>query len=120
MLSSLLSVQLARRVLQLEKVNSSLRSQLQAEEKQLCEVKKELDAKRQLLEGSQQPSAYLMSRVQDQERQLHKSKERTAQLEAEIAALKKERAVLLKTNNQMSADLECLLNHREVSMNTLQ
>ena len=109
------SVHLARRVLQLEKVNSSLRTQLKAEEQRLCEMKGELEAGRELLRNSQQPSSYLMSRVQEQSSQLQKSKERITELEAQLSSLKKDKALLVETKNQMAADLERLLNHREVS-----
>ncbi len=110
----LCSVHLARRVLQLEKVNASLRSQVKAEEVKTSELKGELATSRELVESSQQPSGYLMKRVMEQSSQLQQGKERIAQLEGQLASVKREKSLLVETKNQMAADLERLLNHREV------
>lgn len=108
------SVHLARRVLQLEKINLSLREQLKREEEKASQLKEEMACCQELLESSQQPHGYLMSRVKEQKAQLQASREKVSKLEAELASVKREKSILIETKNQLAADLERLLNHREV------
>lgn len=108
------SVQLARRVLHLEKINVSLRDQAKRDKEKISELTEELASGRTLLEGAQQPYTYLVSRIKEQ-KELHlKSKQRLSQLEEEMEVTKREKAALVEAKNQMAADLERLLNHREV------
>ncbi|KAI5089898.1 progesterone-induced-blocking factor 1 isoform X1, partial [Silurus meridionalis] len=107
------SVHLARRVLQLEKQNTQLRRDLErssAHTGQLCE---ELQAANQLLQQAPQPQSYLIETVRQRDAQIQSLKDRLSQLEEEVSALKKERASLLQVKNNMAADLERLLSHRE-------
>lgn len=112
----LCSVHLARRVLQLEKINVTMRDQLKREEERTSELALELSREKELSENSQQPYNYLVGRVKEQKALLVQSRNKTAKLEADLEALLKERSVLMETKNQMAADLERLLNHREVCM----
>ncbi len=112
------SVHLAKRVLQLEKMNSSLHSQIKKEQENVCQLQEELDSSKELLKGSQQPYGYLVGRVKDLMRQLKESRLGVATLEKEMAAMAREKAALVETKNQMASDLERLLNHREVGLIT--
>ncbi|XP_048090404.1 progesterone-induced-blocking factor 1 isoform X1 [Alosa alosa] len=107
------SVQLARRVLQLEKQNTYLRRDFEKQSTHTDKVTKELEAANQLLEQAQQPYSYLIETVKQRDGQIQKLKERVSSLEEESSALKKERTNLLQVKNNMAADLERLLNHRE-------
>ena len=108
------SVHLARRVLQLERINVSLRDQLKREEVRVSELAQELSQDKELLGNFEQPYNYLVSRVKEQKALLVQSKNRVTELVAELEAMKKERSALIETKNFMAADLERLLNHREV------
>ena len=105
---------LAKRVLQLEKLNVSLREQLKREEERVCCLSEELSQDKELLENAQQPYNYLVKRIKEQKALLVKKQRQVAELQGDLEAMKKERCVLMETKNQMAADLERLLNHREV------
>ena len=93
----------------------SLRDQLKAEEVKTSKLNAELAHGREMLQGVQQPHGYLMSRVKEQRAELERHKARVCTLEGELEAMQREKGVLVETKNQMAADLERLLNHREVS-----
>ncbi|KAG7315972.1 hypothetical protein KOW79_020838 [Hemibagrus wyckioides] len=107
------SVHLARRVLQLEKQNTLLRRDLERSTTHTGQISQELQASNQLLQQAQQPYSYLIETVRQRDTQIQSLKERLSQLEEEVSALKKERASLLQVKNNMAADLERLLSHRE-------
>lgn len=92
----------------------SLQEQLKREEMRVSELAQELSQDKELLGNFEQPYSYLVSRVKEQKALLVQSKNRVADLEAELGALRKERLALIETKNLMAADLERLLNHREV------
>uniref|UniRef100_A0A3Q3DKF1 Progesterone immunomodulatory binding factor 1 n=1 Tax=Hippocampus comes TaxID=109280 RepID=A0A3Q3DKF1_HIPCM len=109
------SVHLARRVLQLERQNTSLRRDLERHQSQTGQISEELCAANQLLEQTQQPYSYLIETVRHKEGQINTLKQRVASLEDDVtSSLRKERTALLQVKNNMAADLERLLNHREV------
>ncbi|KFO72562.1 Progesterone-induced-blocking factor 1, partial [Cuculus canorus] len=107
------SVHLARRLLQLEKQNSLLVKDLEHQKEQVTQISQELDRANSLLSQVQQPYKYLIETVQQRDSQISLQKERIAQLEKDISLLNKEKTALLRVKNQMAADLERLLNHRE-------
>lgn len=107
------SVHLARRVLQLERQNTSLRRDLDTFKSQTGHMSEELLAANQLLEQTQQPYSYLIETVKQREVQIGVLKERVASLEDDVNSLRKERAALQQVKNNMATDLERLLNHRE-------
>ncbi|XP_072513754.1 progesterone-induced-blocking factor 1 [Salminus brasiliensis] len=107
------SVHLARRVLQLEKQNTMLRRDLERRSARVEQVTEELQTTNQLLQQSQQPYSYLIETVRQRDTRIQSLKERLSQLEEEVSALKKEKTALLQTKNNMAADLERLLSHRE-------
>lgn len=78
-------------------------------------LQEELESSQDLLKGSQQPHIYLVTRVKEQKTQLKELRAKVANLQKDLAALATEKSVLIETKNQMAADLERLLNHREVS-----
>lgn len=93
----------------------SLRDQLKSEEAKTARLQQELEEEQQLLRSSQQPQGYLVSRVEQQREELERHKALVCKLEGELESVRREKAVLIETKNQMAADLERLLNHREVS-----
>ncbi|KAG9262537.1 progesterone-induced-blocking factor 1 isoform X1 [Astyanax mexicanus] len=107
------SVHLARRVLQLEKQNTMLRRDLERRSAHVDQVTEELQTTNQLLQQSQQPYSYLIETVRQRDTRIQSLKERLSQLEEEVSALKKEKTTLLQVKNNMAADLERLLSHRE-------
>ncbi|XP_060089520.1 progesterone-induced-blocking factor 1 [Heteronotia binoei] len=107
------SVHLARRLLQLEKQNSLLTKDLEHQKEQRTQISQELDRANSLLNEVQQPYRYLIESVQQRDSQILLQKEHIAQLEKDVGLLNKEKTALLRVKNQMAADLERLLNHRE-------
>ncbi|XP_068183456.1 progesterone-induced-blocking factor 1 [Antennarius striatus] len=107
------SVHLARRVLQLERQNTSLRRELDRHKSQSGQIYEELLAANKLLQQTQQPHSYLIETVRQRDAEIRVMKERIASLENDLSSLKKERTALQQANNNMGADLERLLNHRE-------
>lgn len=102
-------------MLQLEKVNVSLRNQLKTEETRTARLSQELATGQELLDSSQQPHGYLLTRLKQQKEELDRYKAKVSKLKSELSVMGREKAVLMETKNQMAADLERLLNHREVS-----
>ncbi|KAA8583656.1 hypothetical protein FQN60_014864, partial [Etheostoma spectabile] len=107
------SVHLARRVLQLERQNTSLRKELERHKSQTGHISEELLTANQLLQQTQQPYSYLIETVRQRDTQISTLKERLTSLEDDVSSLRKERTALQQVKNNMAADLERLLNHRE-------
>ncbi|NXJ16357.1 PIBF1 factor, partial [Odontophorus gujanensis] len=107
------SVHLARRLLQLEKQNSLLVKDLEHQKEQVTQISQELDRANSLLRQVQQPYKYLIETVQQRDSQISLQKEHITELEKDVSLLNKEKTALLRVKNQMAADLERLLNHRE-------
>ncbi|KAM7385437.1 hypothetical protein PAMP_001520 [Pampus punctatissimus] len=107
------SVHLARRVLQLERQNTSLRRELDTHKSQTEQISGELLAANQLLQQAQQPYNYLIETVRKRDTQINTLKECITSLEDDVRSLRKERTTLQQVKNNMAADLERLLNHRE-------
>ncbi|XP_061301260.1 progesterone-induced-blocking factor 1 isoform X1 [Pezoporus flaviventris] len=107
------SVHLARRLLQLEKQNSLLVKDLEHQKEQVTQISQELGRANSLLNQVQQPHKYLIETVQQRDSQISRQKEHIIQLEKDVSLLNKEKTALLRVKNQMAADLERLLNHRE-------
>uniref|UniRef100_A0A8D2L7R3 Progesterone immunomodulatory binding factor 1 n=1 Tax=Varanus komodoensis TaxID=61221 RepID=A0A8D2L7R3_VARKO len=109
------SVHLARRLLQLEKQNTLLTKDLERQKEQVTQISQERDRSNSLLNQVQQPYRYLIESVQQRDSQILVQKEKIVQLEKDIDLLNKEKTALLRVKNQMAADLERLLNHREAA-----
>ncbi|XP_065600111.1 progesterone-induced-blocking factor 1 [Cyrtonyx montezumae] len=107
------SVHLARRLLQLEKQNSLLVKDLGHQKEQVTQISQELDRANSLLRQVQQPYKYLIETVQQRDSQISLQKKHITELEKDVSLLNKEKTALLRVKNQMAADLERLLNHRE-------
>ncbi|XP_069858959.1 progesterone-induced-blocking factor 1 isoform X1 [Dipodomys merriami] len=107
------SVHLARRVLQLEKQNSSILRDLEQQKNQVTQLSQELDRANSLLNQSQQPYRYLIESVRQRDSKIDSLTKCIAQLEKDVSNLNKEKSALLQMKNQMALDLEKLLNHRE-------
>lgn len=107
------SIDLARRVLQLERQNTLLRRDLERKTGHSSQISKELETANHLLQQAQQPHSYLIETVRQRDAQIHMLKECVARLDEEVSALRKEKIAVLQVKNNMAADLERLLNHRE-------
>ncbi|XP_033646351.1 progesterone-induced-blocking factor 1-like [Asterias rubens] len=107
------SVHLARRVLQLERINTSLKKELDSNKTQMHQLGEELSGATSLLDQAQQPYNYLIESIRSRDKQIQKHKSHIATVEEDIRRLKEERNELHQSRNQMSADLERLLNQRE-------
>ncbi|XP_052675379.1 progesterone-induced-blocking factor 1-like [Crassostrea angulata] len=107
------SVHLARRVLALEKINTQLRQDLEREKTKIKQLAEELKNNNTILDQAQQPYNYLIDSVRQRDAQINKQKEHIANLEADVQQLEKERDDLVRTKNNMSLDLERLLNQKE-------
>ncbi|KAK3100601.1 hypothetical protein FSP39_022354 [Pinctada imbricata] len=107
------SVHLARRVLALEKINSQHRQDLEREKMKIKQLAEELKNSNSLLDQAQQPYNYLIESIRQRDSQIQKQREYIASLENDAQELEKEKADLARTKNQMSLDLERLLNQKE-------
>ncbi len=110
------SVHLARRVLQLERINTSLKKELDNSKTQMHQLGEELSGASSLLDQAQQPYNYLIESIRSRDKQIQKHKSHIATVEEDIRRLKEERNEFIQSRNQMSADLERLLNQREVHL----
>ncbi|XP_008427496.1 progesterone-induced-blocking factor 1 isoform X3 [Poecilia reticulata] len=108
------SVHLARRVLQLERQNTSLRRDLDRHQNQTGQMSQELSAANQLLQQTQQPYSFLIETVREKDAAIRVLRERVSSLEDDVSSLRKERNALQQVKNDMSADLERLLNNKEL------
>ena len=66
------------------------------------------------LDLSHQPQKYLVETLQSRDKEMEAIRNRNWALEARTRELEKERNHLMETKNQLSLDLERLLNHNEV------
>ncbi|XP_002737941.1 progesterone-induced-blocking factor 1-like [Saccoglossus kowalevskii] len=107
------SVHLARRVLQLERMNTSLRKDIENGKKKLNQISEELSNANNLLDQAQQPYNYLIESIRMRDSQVQQHKKHIEALEEDMERMSAERADLVKSKNLMSADLERLLNQRE-------
>ncbi|XP_029112819.1 progesterone-induced-blocking factor 1 isoform X2 [Scleropages formosus] len=107
------SVHLARRLLAVEKQNTLLRRDLEKQTAHVEQMAEELKVANELLQQAQQPYSYLIDTVRLRDAQIGAQKERISELEDTVRTLKKEMATLHQVKNNMAADLEKLLSHRE-------
>ncbi|KAI1899591.1 hypothetical protein AGOR_G00063370 [Albula goreensis] len=107
------SVHLARRLLQLEKQNTLLRRDLERQTAHVGQISEELEVANQLLQQAQQPYSYLIETVRQRDSQILALKKHVSQLEEDVRTLKRDNTALQQVKNNMAADLERLLNHRE-------
>ncbi|XP_019852664.1 PREDICTED: progesterone-induced-blocking factor 1-like [Amphimedon queenslandica] len=107
------SVQLARRVLKLERINASLRQQLGTQEKEKNTLNGELTQMKSQFELSSQPHKYLMETLQGRDKKIEKLTETNATLEKRISVLEKKLKQVIEEKNKLSLDLERLLSHQE-------
>ncbi|XP_074047901.1 progesterone-induced-blocking factor 1 isoform X2 [Macrotis lagotis] len=107
------SVHLARRLLQLEKQNSLFVKDLEHQKEQVIQISQELERANSLLDQTQQPYRYLIESVRQRDAKINEQNEHISQLEMDISNLHKEKTALMQIRNQLAADLEQLLSHRE-------
>ncbi|XP_064636325.1 progesterone-induced-blocking factor 1-like [Lineus longissimus] len=107
------SVQLARRVLQLERANTSLRNEIEREKTKTRQLGDELKNTNNILDQAQQPYNYLIESIRVRDTQVQQQKKHIDTLEEDVRHLDKDKAESMRVRNQMAADLERLLNQRE-------
>lgn len=106
------SVDLAKRVLLLERTNATLKQELVTERKTVQEKADEVKSCKELLESAQQPQSYLIESIQSRDELLKKRQKGLQEAEQQIGNLQEERLQLIQTQNQMSEDIERLLSHQ--------
>uniref|UniRef100_H2YHU6 Progesterone immunomodulatory binding factor 1 n=1 Tax=Ciona savignyi TaxID=51511 RepID=H2YHU6_CIOSA len=107
------SVQLARRVLNLEKINTSLQADIQRREEQTKQMATQLSNSNRLLEESKQPYSFLIESMRKRDYEIEERIATIAKLEAEVAKLDGINKQLRKKNHVMSSDLDRLLGHQQ-------
>ena len=115
LLCLLFSVHLARRVLKLERINSSLRQQIAAAEHSSEEQEEKLSSLAEQLDLSKQPYKYLVESLKGKDEELRVARDHLAALQDKVQRLDEERRKMAEVKDQLSSDLETLLNHREVN-----
>lgn len=147
------SVHLARRVIQLEQANTSLRSELERERKKRNDLQNEvwtlsaidiensfvsiqLNNANQILDQAQQPYDFLISTVRNKEATIRQHQQNVELIEKQLRwnvntrqcfsdtnlffvsssnrESEQERQSLIRTNNQLTKDIEKLLEYQEV------
>ena len=76
----------------------------------------QLSKSRNLVRLAQQPYHYLLEGMQARDGQIQAQKKALEELEKKVASYQEERKALVQQKNELSADLEKLLAHREVCM----
>ncbi|KAK7096662.1 progesterone-induced-blocking factor 1-like [Littorina saxatilis] len=107
------SVQLARRVLQLERANTSMRKEIEREKTKTKQFAEELASSNAILDQAQQPYNYLIESIKVRDRQVKQQQKHIEMLEHDLRKLEEERTEMIQSKNQMALDLERLLNQRE-------
>ncbi|XP_055893566.1 progesterone-induced-blocking factor 1-like [Biomphalaria glabrata] len=107
------SVHLARRVLQLEKTNTGLRKELEEYKNKINSLVQQVETSNSLLDQTQQPYSYLIQSVKSRDEQINQLKATLQVMEKDLSKVEKEKQDLMRTHNQMSLDLERLLNQKE-------
>lgn len=107
------SVHLARRVLELERANTSVRKEYDREKEKVQQLANELQSANKLLDDSHQPYHHLVESIRQRDLHINKLKQQVATLEADLRRTEKERSDLMRAKNQLTLDMERLLNHRE-------
>uniref|UniRef100_A0A671TUK7 Progesterone immunomodulatory binding factor 1 n=1 Tax=Sparus aurata TaxID=8175 RepID=A0A671TUK7_SPAAU len=100
------SVHLARRVLQLERQNTSLRRELERHKSQSGQLSDELLAANQLLQQTHQPYSYLIETVRQRDAQISTLKERVTSLEDDVSLLFFSRVLSAEATRLLSQDLQ--------------
>ncbi|XP_076799951.1 progesterone-induced-blocking factor 1-like [Clavelina lepadiformis] len=107
------SVHLARRVLQLEKINTTLHADIQRREEEMQQMGDKLANTNKLLDETRQPYSYLIESMRKRDEELEAQRSHVRDVADKLDALKNENKELRETKRLMSMDLERLLNHRQ-------
>ena len=107
------SVQLARRILNLEKINSSHCKEKEALKEEIREMRKKLDAKEKLLLEANQPMSYMLEGMKRRDDDIGRLQEESEKMGKKMVKLEKENGHLIDAKRQLSLDLDKLLSHRE-------
>ena len=79
-----------------------------------CVHSLQLSKARNLVKLTQQPYHYLLEGMQARDGQIQAQKKALEELEKKVASYQEERKALVQQKNELSADLEKLLAHKEV------
>jgi len=107
------SVQLARRVLQLEKINTSLHKEIQKRQEEAQEISKKLSQSERLLDESRQPYSYMVDSMRKRDHEIDQQRLKLSDLQTNLDKLTLENGKLRETKRLLSSDLDRLLNHRQ-------
>uniref|UniRef100_F6VHE0 Progesterone immunomodulatory binding factor 1 n=1 Tax=Ciona intestinalis TaxID=7719 RepID=F6VHE0_CIOIN len=107
------SVQLARRVLRLEKINTSLQSDIQRREEETKQMAIKLSNSNRLLEESKQPYSFLIESMRRRDEEVEEHRRSLYNMEEHVKMLEDKNLQLSKKNQLMSSDLDRLLGHQQ-------
>jgi len=107
------SVELARRVLQLEKINSSHVCDNEKLKEEIRTLRSKLDANEKLLEESKQPMSYMIESMRKRDEEIEMEQMKSSKLQLEVEDLKKSNEKLVSIKKEMSMDVDRLLSHRQ-------
>ncbi|XP_078484592.1 progesterone-induced-blocking factor 1-like [Ciona intestinalis] len=107
------SVQLARRVLRLEKINTSLQSDIQRREEETKQMAIKLSNSNRLLEESKQPYSFLIESMRRRDEEVEEHRRSLYKMEEHVKVLEDKNVQLNKKNQLMSSDLDRLLGHQQ-------
>uniref|UniRef100_A0A1I8JM48 TPR_MLP1_2 domain-containing protein n=1 Tax=Macrostomum lignano TaxID=282301 RepID=A0A1I8JM48_9PLAT len=111
------SVELAKRVLQLERQSVELNTALEKQRSEAARYKREFERLEATLSDAEQPYGYLVDSIRARDAELEKTRQQLSEAEARLESLAVDRNRLAEAKNRMSADLERLLAQRdEVAM----
>ncbi|CAF1202597.1 unnamed protein product [Rotaria sordida] len=101
------SVHLAKRVIQLEQANTSLRLELDRERKRKNDIQQELDNANKILDQAQQPDDFPIATVRNKDTQLKRVHDTIEQLEQQLRECANERqSLLLKVMKNVIMNLQ--------------
>ena len=107
------SVQLARRILNLEKINSSHCKEKEELKEEVTRMRKKLETKEKLLFEANQPMSYMLEGMKRRDANIEKLQMEAEKMREKMSKLKKENGHLIESKTQLSFDLDKLLSHRE-------
>ncbi|XP_039272489.2 progesterone-induced-blocking factor 1-like [Styela clava] len=107
------SVHLARRILQLEKLNTSLHAEIQIKEREMKKISLQLENAENLIDQCKQPYSYLIEGMQQRDLEISSLKKTLSKLENDFDEKDKENKHLLDVRKKLSLDLDKLLSHRQ-------
>jgi progesterone-induced-blocking factor 1 len=107
------NVNLTKRILKLEQLNTTLRHDLTRERQLNSELKEKIEISQAVIENTKQPHEFLVRSIQSKEVQIRKQQKIIDKLQNRINETIQEQDKLIKKKNEMSIDIERLLRHND-------